>query len=145
MRVISSVSIECPVDEVFAFIADPGNDLRWRAELTSSQVEGGAHHGLGAHVRQTIAYQGRTACVNLEMTEFELSRRICFRARGGVRAHGCYDLCPDGRGTLLSVSITVELKGDEAMLERYVRQAIAQAAETDLARLREVLECPVAR
>lgn len=142
MRVISSISIERPVDEVFAFIADPANDLRWRAELMSSQVEGDVRHGLGVHVRQTIAYQGRTACVNLEMTEFELSRRICFCARGGVRAHGCCDLSPDGSGTSLSVSITVELKGDEAMLERYVRQAIAHAAETDLARLRQVLERP---
>jgi glyoxylate utilization-related uncharacterized protein len=78
--------------------------------------------------------------MNLEVTEFEPGHRVCFRARGGVRAHGCYDLRPDGFGALLSVSVTVELKGDESMLERYVRQAVEHATGSDLMRLREVLE-----
>lgn len=140
MRVNSSVYIERPVAEVFTFIADPANDRHWRAELTSSEAEGEVRHGLGAHIRQTVAYQGRTAGVSLEVTEFEPGRRICFRARGGLRAHGCYDLRPDGPGTLLTVSVTLELKGDEAMLERYVRQAVGQVADVDLVRLREELE-----
>lgn len=140
MRMDSSVYIERPVDEVFAFIADPGNDLRWRKELTASHAEGDIGQRPGVHVHQSIAYQGRSAAVNLEVTEFEPGRRICFRAHGGVRAHGCYDLRPDGPGTLLSVTVTIELKGEESMLERYVRQAVEHAAETDLTRLRAVLE-----
>ena len=142
MHVNSTVYIERPIGEVFTFVADPSNDLRWRGELLSSQVEGDVHDGLGTHVRQVVAYQGRTACLNLEVTASEPDSRICVRARGGVSAHGCLDLRPDGTGTLLQASITIELKGDEAMLERYVRQAVEQAAETDLARLREVLEHP---
>lgn len=142
MHVNSSVYIERPVSEVFTFVADPSNDLRWRGELVSSQVEGDVHQGLGTHVRQVIAYQGRTACVNLEVTASEPDSRICVRARGGVAAHGCLDLRRDGSGTLLQASITIELKGDQTMLERFVRQAVEQVAETDLARLREALEHP---
>ncbi len=121
MRVNSSVYIGRPVDEVFAYMADPGD-------------------GLGTHVREALANQGRITGVNLEVTESELNRRICFRARGSARAHGCYELGSDGPGTLLSLSVTVELKGDDSMLERYVRQAVELAAEADLAQLRQTLE-----
>ncbi len=140
MRVSQTIYIERPADEVFAFIADHGNDMLWRAELVSSRVEGDVPSGIGTHVRQTITHQGRSTDVNLEISEFEQDRRVCFRARGGIRAHGCYDVNPDGPGTLLSVSVTIELKGTEAMLERFVRQAVESAVDADLSQLKAVLE-----
>lgn len=140
MRVSQTIYIERAADDVFAFVADHGNDTLWRTELESSRVEGEVSSGVGAHLRQTIAYQGRSTEVNLEISEFEQDHRVCFRARGGLRAHGCYDVKPDGPGTLLSVAVTIELKGSETMLERYVRQALTSAVETDLQQLKLVLE-----
>lgn len=142
MRVSRSTYIERTVDDVFAFVADHDNDRLWREELVSSRIDGDAGQGIGTHLHQTLSHQGRTAETNLEVTEFERGHRICFRAHGGVRAHGCYDLVPDGPGTLLTVSATIELKGEQAMLERYVRQAVEQSAENDLLRLKAVLEAP---
>lgn len=140
MRVSQSIYIARPSEDVFAFVADHKNDHLWRAELISTNVEGDVGEGVGTHVRQRVSYQGRTAETHLEVTEFEPGRRICFRAHGGVRAHGCYDVKPDGPGTYLTVSATVELKGGAAMLERFVRQAVEQAAAQDLQRLKGVLE-----
>ena len=140
MRAHGSIVIDRPVAEVFAFVADSANDPLWRGELVASAVVGDVREGVGTHLRQTISYQGRTAEASLEVTEFEPDARICFRAHGGIRAHGCYDLRPEGDGTYLAVSVTVELKGAAAMLERYVSQAIEDAVSADLARLKSVLE-----
>jgi len=140
VRTQQSIYINRQVADVFAYISDHSNDTAWRSELLESTVEGEGGEGVGTHLRQTIAYQGRTEQTNLEVTEFEPDHRICFRAHGGVRAHGCYDLRADGPGTLLTVSITIELKGGASMLERYVRQAVEQAAACDLEQLKDVLE-----
>lgn len=140
MRVHQSSYIARPVDEVFDFIAEHGNDHRWRSELVSSDTVGAVDRGVGTHLRQTVSYQGRTLEANIEVTEFEPGRRICFRAHGGIRAHGCYDVQPEGEGARLTISATFELKGAASMLERYVRQAVEQAASADLERLKLVLE-----
>ena len=140
MRLQKSIYIGRPAEEVFAFIADHSNDHRWRGELLSSHIVSDVCEGVGTHLRQAVSYRGRTAEANFEVTEFEPGRRICFRARGRLRAHGCYDVQPEGSGTRLTVSATVELKGEEAMLERYFRQVVEQAAWSDLEQLRLLLE-----
>jgi carbon monoxide dehydrogenase subunit G len=140
MRARQSIYIERAADEVFDFIADHRNDALWRSEVVSSSVVGDITRGVGARLQQVVSYRGRRADAHLEITEFVPGERICFRAHGGMRAHGCYELRPEGSGTRLSVSATVELKGAAAMLERYILQAVEEAADEDLERLRAVLE-----
>ena len=140
MRVRQSVYIDRPPAEVFAFVADHANDSLWRTELDSHEYVGDLRQGIGARMHQRLSYQGRTAEVSVEETDHQEGKRICFRAHGGVRAHGCYDLLSDGPGTCFQVAITVELKGSETMLERYLNQALESAVEIDLARLKSVVE-----
>lgn len=142
MRVQRSIYVERPVEEVFWFLADHANDRRWRSELLGMNVVGDVGQGVGAHTRQTISYQGRILEVNLEITDFVPNERICLKAHGGVRAHGCLAVRPEGTGTRVSVSGTAELKGSAAMMERYILQAVELIAEEDLKRLRTVLESP---
>lgn len=140
MRVRQSIYIDRPPAEVFAFVADHHNDHLWRSELVSVQSVGEIAEGVGAHLKQVVSYQGRTGEASLEITDFVPGEKICYRAHGGIRAHGCYDFTPEGDGTRFAVSATVELKGAATMLERYVQQAVERAATTDLERLRQVIE-----
>jgi carbon monoxide dehydrogenase subunit G len=140
MRARQSIYINLPPDEVFRFVADHTNDRLWRSELISVERVGAIAEGIGTHLKQTVSYQGRTAEANLEVTDYIPGQKICYRAHGGIRAHGCYDFEPEGDGTRFSVSATVELKGAATMLERYVQQAVERAAETDLERLKQVIE-----
>lgn len=142
MRAQKSIYVDRPVEDVFWFLADHTNERRWRSELLGLAFVGDVSQGVGAHTRQTISYQGRIVEVNLEVTEFLPGERICFKAHGGVRAHGCIAVRPEGTGTRVSVSGTAELKGPAAMMERFIMQAVERVAEEDLKRLRAVLESP---
>lgn len=142
MRAQKSIYVERPVEEVFWFLADHTNERRWRSELLGVALIGDVSQGVGAHTRQTISYQGRILEVNLEVADFVPNERICFKAHGGVRAHGCFAVRPEGKGTRVSVSGTAELKGSAAMMERFIMQAVERVAEEDLERLRTVLESP---
>ena len=140
MRIRQTAYIDRSASEVFAFLADRANDPLWRAELEAHSYIDGPAEGAGARVRQVVSYQGRSAEFTLEVTDLVPENRICFRAHGGARAHGCCDLVADGPGTGLTVSITVELKGEQLMLERYLRQALEGTVADDLGRLKDALK-----
>ncbi|MDZ4654744.1 MAG: SRPBCC family protein [Coriobacteriia bacterium] len=140
MRTSKSVYIERPVADVFWYVADMSRHPEWRSELLGTQVVGVVKEGVGTHLRQRIAYQGRTIEVNLEITDFVPGERICIRAHGGVHAHGCFDFSAEGNGTRFDASATAELKGALGMMERYIQQAIDRVADADFERLKTVLE-----
>lgn len=140
MRVRQSVYIHRSPDDVFSFVADRANDHLWRTELGSSTLVGPVTSGVGVHARQSVSYQGRSGELNVEVTDFDPGRRLCFRVHGGARAHGCCDVTPEGDGSRLEFTLTLELKGDQAMLERFMRQAIESVVEADLAHLAGLLE-----
>ena len=140
MRTRKSVYIERPVADVFSYVADMARHSEWRSELLSTEIVGDVHEGVGTHVRQRIAYQGRTLEANLEITDLVPGERICFRAHGGVHAHGCFDFSAEETGTRFEAMATVELKGALGMMERYIMQAIDRVADADFERLKTVLE-----
>lgn len=140
MRTSKSIHIERPVEDVFWYVADASRHREWRSELLGSEIVGEVQAGVGTHLRQRIAYQGRTVEANLEVTDFVPGERICFRARGGIHAHGCFDFSAEGTGTLFCATATVELKGALGMMERYIQQAVDRIAGADFERLKTVLE-----
>ncbi|MDO9557791.1 MAG: SRPBCC family protein [Coriobacteriia bacterium] len=140
MRTHKSIYIERPVADVFWYVADMSRHGEWRSELLATDIVGEISEGVGAHIRQRIAYQGRTLEANLEITEFVPGQRICFWAHGGMHAHGCFDFTAKGTGTRFDASATMELKGVLGMMERYIEQAIDRVADADFERLKTVLE-----
>ncbi|MDO8881102.1 MAG: SRPBCC family protein [Coriobacteriia bacterium] len=140
MRVRRTVYIGQPPDVVLAFVGDHANDRRWRRELDTHEFVGDVREGVGLRMHQAVSYQGRSAELNLEVTDITPGERICYRVHGGVRAHGSYDARPDGPGTLLEVSMTLELKGDQRMLERYLHQALEHIVDEDLDQLKTLLD-----
>jgi uncharacterized membrane protein len=140
MRIRQTAYIDRPAGDVFVFVADRANDPQWRTELEAHAYIDDPEQGGEARIKQVVSYQGRTTEFTLEVTDLVPDSRICFRVHGGARAHGCCDIAADGPGTSLGVSITVELKGEQVMLERYLRQALEGTMTEDLQRLKETLE-----
>jgi len=94
----------------------------------------------GARVVQRVSLQGRGAVVELEITEFVPPERISFRARGAPRGRGGFRLEPEGSGTRVNISATVELEGAAALAEDRIREAAEAGARQSLARLKAQLE-----
>ncbi len=140
MRTRKSVYIDRPVADVFWYVAGFSRHAEWRSELLDTQTVGEVKEGVGTHIRQRIAYQGRTLDANFEITDFVPGERVCIKAHGGVHAHGCLDFKAEGAGTRFDASVTVELKGALTMMERYIQQAVDRVADADFERLKGVLE-----
>jgi uncharacterized protein YndB with AHSA1/START domain len=99
-----SVTVERPVEEVFAFLADAENDPRWRSGVLD--IERVAGDGVGARYRQGVkGPMGRRVSGDFEITEYAPPRAIGFRATAGpVRPEGRYELEPAAGGTQVRAS-----------------------------------------
>jgi uncharacterized protein YndB with AHSA1/START domain len=135
-----SVSIQRPLGDVFAFVADGENAMRWRPGVLD--VSHHAGEGLGAIYRQGVRGPGgRRIAADYEITAFEPDRRIAFRAIAGpVRPTGEYRFEPEGDGTTVSLGLDATLTGWKRLLMGRAVQSTMEAEVRNLETLKAILE-----
>ena len=135
-----SVSIDRPVSDVFAFVADGENAKQWRpGVLDVARVSG---EGLGAVYRQGVKWPGgRRIAADYEVTAFEPNERIAFRAIAGpVRPSGEYRFAADGTRTTVTFSLDAALSGWKALLMSRAVQSTMLSEVGTLGGLKRILE-----
>ena len=78
MNVEQSVVIHRPLEEVFAFLADFENWLRWQPAFRESEQTSSGSMDVGATFRQALDIQGRRINLLCEVTEHEPKERLSF-------------------------------------------------------------------
>ena len=91
--------IHRPVDEVFAFLADPTNLPRWQMSLIAVRPHRRGPLRPGVEVTETRRFLGRTMETTWVCTEHRPSRRSVIESdEGPVPFRGIWDLEADGGG-----------------------------------------------
>jgi uncharacterized membrane protein len=135
-----SISINRPVSDVFAFVADGENARQWRpGVLDVARVSG---DGQGAIYRQGVKGPGgRRIAADYEVTAFEPNQRIAFRAIAGpVRPSGEYRFTPEGDRTTVNFSLEATLTGWKALLMSRAVQSTMEGEMRTLDGLKQILE-----
>ncbi len=70
--------IDCPIEEVFAYLTDVGKQPEWTHFLVACTLTGEEPIGLGSVAVQTIKMMGKTQEIELYVVEFEKNRRVRF-------------------------------------------------------------------
>jgi hypothetical protein len=78
-----SVVINRPLEECFAYLADPSNDLEWRREWIEAEKTTDGPHGVGARYRLTGTLLGRRIATVYETIAYEPSRQAAWTAVSG--------------------------------------------------------------
>jgi carbon monoxide dehydrogenase subunit G len=137
----NAVTINRPVGEVFAFLADAENDPKWRPGVKEIHREGGVT-GVGTIYRQKLSGpMGKTIDGDVEIVEFEPDRLIAFQAIAGpVRPRGRYvvESAGDG-GTRVTFSLEAEVSGAMKLMKGKVQKTM-DGEVAHLADLKRVLE-----
>jgi uncharacterized membrane protein len=123
-----SVTVERPIEEVFAFLADGKNDPRWRSGVLD--IERVAGEGVGARYRQGVkGPMGRRVAADYEVTEFAPPRALAFRATAGpVRPEGRYELEPAGDRTRVRFALECAPTG----FARLMTPVVARTMRTEV-------------
>lgn len=135
-----SVTVKRPVGEVFAFVADGENAMRWRPGVLDVARQSG--EGRGAIYRQGVKGPGgRRIAADYEITAFEPDRLIAFRAIAGpVRPTGEYRFMPEGEATTVSLALDATVTGWKRLLMGRAVQGTMESEVRNLETLKAILE-----
>lgn len=135
-----SVSVKRPVSEVFGFVADGENAMRWRSGVLDVARQSG--EGLGAIYRQGVKGPGgRRIAADYEVTAFEPDHQIAFRAIAGpVRPTGEYRFTSEGGGTIVSLVLEATVTGWKRLVMGRVVQSTMESEVRNLDTLKQILE-----
>jgi carbon monoxide dehydrogenase subunit G len=141
MRIENTRMINRPIEDVFAFLADPHNNPEWMSGVIDINRSGTGPVKLGDTFQHTVKFLGRSATLTFQVIELEPPRRYCVRNLGGpIEFHGCYTLESRHGQT----QFTHTLEGDPGNLFRFggavVERAVKRIYAADLATLNDVLE-----
>ena len=106
-----SVTINRPIEDVFAFIADGERCPEWRPGVIDIKRISG--EGVGTKYAQGVSgLMGRRIAADYEVTVFQPSSWLEFETTTGpARPHGRYDLAAVAGGTRLTFSLDAQLTG----------------------------------
>ena len=132
-RFESTVVIDRPIEEVFAFLADGENDKKFSPRVLEIRKTTDGPPGLGTVYASTVKDAGMTTKREFKLTEFaaptrirwaELSKNIVVASEGG------YDLEPAGEGkTQLTVFNVLEGRGIGKLLAPLALRAARKGAD----------------
>jgi uncharacterized membrane protein len=140
----SSVEINRPPAEVFAYLDEVERHGEWQQDIVSSKKETDGPVGVGTRVTDTRRVPGGPRPFTYEITEHEPPRRSVFRGvNGPVRPEGTVTVEPLDDGTRSRVALQFDLVGHGLLGKLVAPMARRQASRTiprDQQNLKQKLE-----
>jgi hypothetical protein len=139
-----AVVIHRPITDVFAFVTDTGNSLRWQSGGGLQSIRQMPEDGLGVGTRITQAwhFMGRTSESTSEVTEYEPHRTYTRHLIAGSSAvkQGTYVFEPLPEGTRWIFTLDVQADGLFAIAEPLLAAALKRGMEANMAEAKALLE-----
>lgn len=141
VRAELSIAVDCPPEDVFAYLADVSNLTEWQSGVHSAAIEGGGAAAAGARVVESRTLLGKEMTTTLEIVEFEPPRLFTLKALDGpalltVR----HELEPSGGGTELQVVVEGEVKHMPGFAAGLMMRGAERQFRKDFERLKRLLE-----
>lgn len=132
--------INRPLDEVFAFLSDLENNLRWRSGMIEAKKTSAGPIGVGTTYRMINNVLGRRIEGEAEVTEYELNRKYATVNRSDPPIETQRTFEPVKGGTRVSFAVKAELGGFFKLAEPLVASMAKRQVETDAANLKDLME-----
>ncbi|MCB9680997.1 MAG: SRPBCC family protein [Alphaproteobacteria bacterium] len=135
------VTIDRPVDEVFAFMARYDNNVQWQEGVTSSVQVTPGEPGVGTQVRYVRSLMGREVTTEATMTACDAGRRLRMHSETALFSYdGGYDFSARGGSTLVHYRGEISTRPLLGLLGRTLAGRFQTQMEGDLQRLKKLLE-----
>ena len=144
VKVEASVDIDRPIEEVFAYVADPSRTPEWSSIALECTLEGGGLIGVGSHIKTVGKFLGRRLEATCEVTAFDAPRKFAMRAVSGP---GRFEierrLESVGEGTRYHSIQTAESGGLFKLADPVVAALMKRTVDADHQTLKALLEARV--
>ena len=144
MKVETSVEIRRPVEEVFAYVADPTTTPRYSSTWVESSLVGAGPMRVGSRVKRVARFLGRRLEMTAEVTEYEPNHKLSGRSVSGpIPGTIEFRFEPTESGTRVRVRVDAQAEGVYRLADPVLSDVAKHAWETDLAALKALLEAQV--
>lgn len=133
--------IDRPQQEVFDFMADPANDVKWRDSAVSAEWTSEGPVGVGSRLKSVDKLMGREIESTSEVTVYDPPHKLGQKTIGGpMPFEFTVSLEPENGGTKLTMAGKAEAGGFFKLAEGLVGKQLKKQIETDLKGLKTLLE-----
>jgi len=140
MKFTNTITIDRPVADVFAYVADLENLPRWNYAIQQTRMVSPGPVGVGTRYHQVRTVPTRQE-ESLEVVELDEGRRLTVRGTlNRLPALLCYDLDHNGRTTVLSNTVELTVPGPLVLASPLATRRVKQSVAANLAVLKEILE-----
>ena len=144
MKVDASVEISRPIEEVFAYVADPSTTPRYSSTWLESSLVGNGPMQVGSKVKRVARFLGRRLEMTAEVTEYEPNRKLSGRSIGGpIPGNIEFRFEPTEQGTRVRVKVDAQAEGLYKLADPVLSGVAKHAWDTDLAALKALMEAEI--
>jgi carbon monoxide dehydrogenase subunit G len=142
MRIGLTTVVDRPIEDVFAYVTNPGNLAEWQPNVVSVSNETGGPIGVGTRFREVRRGPlGRTVEALVEVAEYEPPRRFDLRILSGpLPVHAANEFQRADAGTRIEFVAHGELRGILRFAEPILARLLRRQFAADYERLKERLE-----
>ena len=141
IEVKHSVVIRRPVEEVFAFLTNLGNEKRWQPDIQELGWTTDGPIGPGSTFREVRLVMGRPVELICEVTAFEPNRRFCIRTVGGeLPFTSCRLFESVAGGTRTTQATDVQVRGVFKFLAPFIAHRARRQLAVEMGNLKSILE-----
>ena len=132
-----TIIIHRPVEEVFAYLCDVEHGPRYTSGQREAHKTSSGPMGVGSTFATSGKFLRRAAA--FEITEYELNRRLAWKATSGARATTTWGFQPSGPSTRVTFTRVADAHGLFRMPQSLLQGFANGRVDQDLGALKELL------
>ena len=142
IAVSQKITINRPVEQVFAFAANPENFPQWQSEVVQSKVITEGPLRVGSQFSEVVKIMGRPNDTLCEVTEYEEPTMMSFESKSSKAIEYGGRLVFDAvdGGTQVNLTGTATLKGRWRLVQPLFAGELKRGVADELNKLKTVLE-----
>lgn len=135
-----SIVINRPLEEVFGFLSNLENNLKWRSGMIKADKISAGPIGVGTTYRMINNFFGRQVEGEAVVTEYELNRKYATMNKSGLPIKTQRMFEPVERGTRVTFSVETEVGGFFKLVEPLIARIGKRRLEADAILVKELIE-----
>ena len=142
MHETASIVIHCPVDEVYQFLRDPQNRLKYDPDLIAIRHTPEGPLRPGTQIVELHRFMGRKGKSATEVAELEPNQVTAYRTPKGdpTNAFGAYHFDSIPEGTRLTLNFTLAPRGLIKLAALFSARSLKRDIASGLRNIKAVLE-----
>jgi len=136
-----SILIECCLEDVFKFVSNYKNDVKWRGGVIEMLQFPDYNTSVGTTTIETIKLFGQKQFISAEIYEYENNKKVSFRTTESLfKVKGSREVSRENGYTKFTYSLSAELTGVYKLFAGLIKNNYSKRVLNDLKKVKSLLE-----